>query len=89
MDNTLAKDFKTHRITSKYLDNTDASTTEERHNYDTIRAQLDIDTKGSYTNLKFIIHDYKTYTSNFQCPIRLTAALNNSKSTLPRDEGYL
>ena len=37
MDNLPAEDFKTHRITSKYLENTTASTTEERHNADTIR----------------------------------------------------
>ena len=39
-DNTLAEDFKIHRITSKYLDNNTASTTEERQNADNIRAQL-------------------------------------------------
>ena len=46
-DNPLVEDSTIHRITSKYLDATTSSTAEERHNADTIRAQLDTGAKVS------------------------------------------
>ena len=87
--NPLAEDLKIHCITSKYLDTTASSTTEERHNADIISAQLGIGVKDSCTNLKYIIHYYKPYTSNFLCPSRLTVPLDTSESTLPEGKGYL
>ena len=64
-DNTLAEDFKIHRITSKYWYSTTYSTTEERHNAYTINEQLDTGAKVYCTNLKYIINNYKPYKSKF------------------------
>ena len=68
-DKSLTEDFKIHRITSKYSDKTTASTTYELHTADTIREQLDTGTKVSFTNLKYILHNYIPYTSNFWCSL--------------------
>ena len=61
----VTEDLKIHHITSKYLGVTTTCTTKERHNADTIREKMDTDAKVSCTNLKYIIHNYKPYTSKF------------------------
>ena len=82
-DNLLAEDFKINRITSKYSDTTNSSTAEELHNADIIRSQMDTGAKVSCNKLKYIIHNYRKYTSKFLWPIRLTVSIDTSKNTLP------
>ena len=88
-DNLLAKDFGIDRITSKSLDTTTASITEELHNAYTIREKLDTGAKVSCTNIEYILHNYKPYTSKFLLPLQLKATLDTSKSNLPKGEGYI
>ena len=82
-DNPLDEDFKIRHITSKSSDNTNASTNEEFHNSDTIRSQLDTGARVSLSDLKYIIHHYRPYISEFRLPIQLISVLDTSKSTLP------
>ena len=63
--NLLAEYFKIRRIISKSLDTTTNSTNKYHHNSDTRSAKLDTDAKFSCINLKYILHNYKPYTSNF------------------------
>ena len=84
--NPLYVDLNIHHITSKSPGTTDDSTTEEHHNYDTIRAQMDTCAKVSFTKLKYNIRNYKPYTSKCRCNIKPTSEIDNYKSTLPEGE---
>jgi hypothetical protein len=45
---------------------------------DEIRGQLDTGAGVSCTNLKYVLHDYHPFTSQYPSPIRMTAAIDKS-----------
>ena len=60
-------------------------------NPDNIRGQIDTGAKVSCTNMLFLLHNYRPYTSRHPSRIRLTAAIDNGNDNaiIPEGEGYL
>ena len=59
-------------------------------NPDHIRGQIDTGAKVSCTNMLFLLHEYRAYTSKQPSRIRLTAAIDNGDNAIiPEGEGYL
>ena len=71
--------------------NTIKNTPNTEFDPDNIRGQIDTGTKASCTNMLFLLHDYRAYTSRQPSRIRLTAAIDNGNDSaiIPEGEGYL
>ena len=50
---------------------------------------MDTGASVSVTNLKYMLHQYRPYDSHRICPIKLSAAVGNSKGVNPEGKGLL
>ena len=55
----------------------------------TVRAQIDTGADITCTNLIDVIHNYKPYTKEFPCQLKLVGAINSTEGVYPHGEGYL
>ena len=55
----------------------------------TVRTQIDTGADITCTNLIDIIHNYKPYTKEFPCQLKLISAIDSTDGVYPHGKGYI